>query len=97
MRKYRLTLLFKEINSRLILLNQELTYLCENVKDENRKISFRNIKIEAERISENVCTLSKRARKIYEAIYGKDSYSGNTLQIHKTIDSCFEKIYYLLG
>lgn len=35
MRKYRLTLLFKEINNRLTLLNQELTYLCESVKDEN--------------------------------------------------------------
>lgn len=59
MRKYRLTLLFKEINNRLILLNQELTYLCENVKDENRKISFHNIRKRAESIYEEVKRLSK--------------------------------------
>ena len=99
MRKYRLTLLFSEINSRIILLNQELTYLCENVVDKNRKLSFRNIRKRAESIYEEVCVLSKRAQRIYDAAYGKGSYSGsgNELQIHSVICNCIEKTNYLLG
>ena len=99
MRKYRLTLLFREINSRIILLNQELTYLCENVVDENRKLSFHNIRKRAESICEEVCVLSKRAQMIYDAANGKGSYSGsgNELQILSVICNCFEKTHYLLG
>lgn len=99
MRKYRLTLLFKEINNRLILLNQELTYLCENVKDENRKISFHNIRKRAESIYEEIYVLSNRAQRIYDAAYGKGPYagSGNELQILSVICNCFEKTNYLLG
>ena len=99
MRKYRLTLLFSEISKRITLLNQELTYLCENVVDENRKLSFRNIRKRAESIYEEVCVLSKRAQRIYDAAYGKGSYSGsgNELQIHSVICNCIEKTNYLLG
>lgn len=99
MRKYRLTLLFREISQRIILLNQELTYLCENVVDENRKLSFRNIRKRAESICEEVCVLSKRAQRIYDAAYGKGSYSGsgNELKIHSFICNCLEKTNYILG
>lgn len=99
MRKYRLTLLFKEINNRLILLNQELTYLCESVRDKNRKISFHNIRKRAKSIYKEVCVLSNRAQRIYDAAYGKGSYagSGNELQILSVICNCFEKTHYLLG
>lgn len=99
MRKYRLTLLFSEISQRITLLNQELTYLCENVVDKNRKLSFRNIRKRAESICEEVCVLSKRAQRIYDAAYGKGSYSGsgNELQIHSVILNCIEKTNYLLG
>ena len=99
MRKYRLTLLFREITQRITLLNQELTYLCENVVDENRKLSFRNIRKRAESICEEVCVLSKRAQRIYDAAYGKGSYSGsgNELKIHSFICNCFEKTNYILG
>ena len=98
MRKYRLTLLFSEISKRITLLNQELTYLCENVVDENRKLSFHNIRKRAESICEEVCVLSKRAQRIYDAANGKGSYSGSyyELQIHSVIRNCFEKINYLL-
>ncbi len=99
MRKYRLTLLFREINQRITLLNQELTYLCENVVSENRNLSFRNIRKRAESIHEEVFVLSERAQRIYDAAYGKGSYSGsgNELQILSVICNCFEKIHYLLG
>lgn len=69
MRKYRLTLLFSEINSRIILLNQELTYLCENVVDENRKLSFHNIRKRAESIYKEVFVLSNRAQMIYMMLH----------------------------
>lgn len=99
MRKYRLTLLFSEISKRITLLNQELTYLCENVVDENRKLSFHNIRKRAESIYKEVFVLSNRAQMIYDAAYGKGSYSGsgNELQILSVICKCFEKIHYLLG
>lgn len=99
MRKYRLTLLFSEISQRITLLNQELTYLCENVVDKNRKLSYRNIRKRAESICEEVYVLSKRAQRIYDAAYGKGSYSGlgNELQIHSVIRNCIEKTNYLLG
>lgn len=98
MRKYRLTLLFREISQRITLLNQELTYLCENVVSENRKLSFRNIRKRAESIYEEVFVLSERAQRIYDAAYGKGSYSdsGNELQILSVICNCFEKTHYLL-
>ena len=94
MRKYRLTLLFSEISKRITLLNQELTYLCENVVDKNRKLSFRNIRKRAESICEEVCVLSKRAQRIYDTANGKGSYSSSyyELQIHRVIRNCFDKI-----